>query len=198
MCGVISRVKILYNKRDSAMVMFETPEHAENARLTLSGVPLWGNTVLVSNSKHQVIQANRSDLDDTDTGEKLFGEFTTSPLQRYRGASARNVPSIEPTKLLHVSNIPTQATEDDVKGVFESTWPVSKLKFISPPARDGDKGGPAKDRKMALVELSGVEAAAEAICATHGATLHGSTLRVTFSTSNLDGAGEGDAASAPQ
>jgi len=178
-CGIIQKIKILYNKRDSALIQFESPDHAENARITLNSCPLWGRNLVISTSKHDTVQANRSDIEEE--GAKLFGDYSTSNIQRYRGANARSIPSIEPSKLLHISNIPLHVTEDDLKGLFADYGPVAKLKFIS-----GRSETQTVDRKMALVELPSIQDAAEALCYTHGTVLDGMRLRISFSTSNLD------------
>mmetsp|Transcript_30297 Transcript_30297/g.71684 ORF Transcript_30297/g.71684 Transcript_30297/m.71684 type:complete len:218 (+) Transcript_30297:3-656(+) len=179
--GTISRIKILFNKRDSALIQFECAEHAENARAILSGCPLWGRNLVVSTSKHLTVQANRSDLEDESS--KLFGDYTSSVLHRYRGAAARSVPSIEPSRLLHVSNVPSHMEEEGLKALFEDAFgPVSKFKFIT----NNREPTPTADRKMALIELPSVQDASEAICALHGSTTpEGLRLRVSFSTSNI-------------
>jgi hypothetical protein len=142
-----------YNKRDSALVQFECPEHAENARAVLTNCPLWGRNVSVSTSKHLTVQANRSDLEDESS--KLFGDYTNSPLHRYGyGAAARNVPSIEPSRLLHISNIPLIMEESSLRALFEDHFgPVSKFKFITNSNREGQPS----ERKMALIELPTVQ-----------------------------------------
>ena len=56
MCGVVLRIKVLFAKRDNALVQFESADQAERARLTLSGCPLWGRKITVLSSKHPSIQ----------------------------------------------------------------------------------------------------------------------------------------------
>ena len=133
-------------------MQFECPEHAENARAVLTNCPLWGRNVSVSTSKHLTVQANRSDLEDDSS--KLFGDYTNSPLHRYGGAAARNVPSIEPSRLLHISNIPLIMEESSLRALFEDHFgPVSKFKFITNSNREGQPS----ERKMALIELPTVQ-----------------------------------------
>jgi len=179
-CGTIQRIKILYNKRDSALIQFELPEHAENARRTLSGCPLWGRNIIISTSKHSSVQPTRADAEDE--GAKLFGDYSTSTLHRYRGSVPRNVPSIEPSKLLHVSNISPNISEDEIRAIFDVHGVVTKIKFIT----NNRDGAPQSDRKMCLVELPSVQDAAEALCAVHGKSADGLRIRVSFSTSSLD------------
>lgn len=40
-CGSIVRIKVLYNKRDSAFVQFDSPDMAQRAKEVLHGCPLW-------------------------------------------------------------------------------------------------------------------------------------------------------------
>lgn len=180
-CGTIQRIKILYNKRDSALIQFENPEHADNARRTLSGCPLWGRNIIISSSKHSSVQASRSDAEEE--GAKLFGDYSSSTLHRYRSNNHRTIPSIEPSKLLHVSNISPNVEEEEIKEIFQAHGPVNKIKFIT----NNREGAPQSDRKMCLLELPNVQDAAEALCAMHGTSTDGLRLRVSFSTSTLDG-----------
>jgi len=53
------------------VTQFESPDHADNARRTLSGCALWGRNIIISASKHSSVQASRSDAEDE--GSKLFG-----------------------------------------------------------------------------------------------------------------------------
>lgn len=83
LAGLVSRVKILYQRRDSALVQYESADHAQNACACLSGCPLWGKFVLVSPSKHASVQANKSDLEPSPgDGKVLFGDFATSTYHR--------------------------------------------------------------------------------------------------------------------
>jgi len=180
-CGTIQRIKILYNKRDSALIQFESPEMADNARRTLSGCPLWGRNIIISSSKHSSVQASRSDAEDE--GAKLFSDYSSSTLHRYRNNNQRTIPSIEPSKLLHISNISPNIGEDEIRELFTPFGPVTKIKFIS----NTREGAPQSDRKMCLLELPTTQDAAEALCSIHGKSADGLRLRVSFSTSTLDG-----------
>ena len=183
-CGTIQRIKVLFNKRDSALIQFESPEQADNARRTLSGCPLWGRNIIISTSKHVAVQASRADGEEG--GVKLFADYSASTLHRYRGKGTlgRPIPSIEPSRLLHVSNISPNLGEDDIREIFDGQGPVTKIKFISKER----EGAPQSDRKMCLVEMPSVQAAAECLCALHACTADGLRLRISFSTSTLDGA----------
>lgn len=163
------------------MIQFENPEHADNARRTLSGCPLWGRNIIISSSKHSSVQASRSDAEEE--GAKLFGDYSSSTLHRYRSNNHRTIPSIEPSKLLHVSNISPNVEEEEIKEIFQAHGPVNKIKFIT----NNREGAPQSDRKMCLLELPNVQDAAEALCAMHGTSTDGLRLRVSFSTSTLDG-----------
>ena len=60
--------------------------------------------------------------------------------------------SIEPSKLLHVSNVSPNVEEEEIKEVFLPHGPVNKIKFIT----NNREGAPQSDRKMCLVELPNV------------------------------------------
>merc|ERR1711957_885858 len=57
--GDVMRVKILYNKRDTAMIQFNTPLQASAAAQNLNGCPLHGQSILVNSSKHTEIKLPR-------------------------------------------------------------------------------------------------------------------------------------------
>jgi polypyrimidine tract-binding protein 2 len=55
MYGNVSKVKIMYNQRERALIEFEKPEQAIIAKTHLNKVSLYGNQISISFSKHQSI-----------------------------------------------------------------------------------------------------------------------------------------------
>lgn len=53
--GIVERVKILYNKRDTALVQYSDPASAQRAINVLSGLPLAGGILHLAHSKHEMV-----------------------------------------------------------------------------------------------------------------------------------------------
>jgi len=191
-CGLVLRVKILFAKRDSALVQFETPDQAERARVALSGCPLWGHHLMVFPSKHPSIQPHRDNAGDGENSAaaaKLYADYAASNLHRFRGPASqgRSVPMAMPSRTLHVSNVPDMMNEEALAIMFQEFGPVTKVKFLPSKADPSRAGTP---RKMALVELPSVEKGAEAICLLHNHMVDQARLRISFSTSTNSGQGQ--------
>lgn len=175
-CGVVQRIKILFNKRDTALVQFLNPEQADVARTALTGCPLHGRNLLVSASKHQSLQG-KTDADPNSA--VLFGDYTASSMHRFKGPSSR-IQAAAPSSLLHISNIAHTVSELDVRTLFAPFEPILDFKFIQPKPSTTQQ-----DRKMALVQLASAERAVEALGLLHNAPLHDVRVRISFSNSNL-------------
>eukprot|EP00013_Stygamoeba_regulata_P013780 CAMPEP_0177684718 /NCGR_PEP_ID=MMETSP0447-20121125/32584_1 /TAXON_ID=0 /ORGANISM="Stygamoeba regulata, Strain BSH-02190019" /LENGTH=473 /DNA_ID=CAMNT_0019194591 /DNA_START=522 /DNA_END=1943 /DNA_ORIENTATION=- len=169
--GDVNRVKVLFNKKDTALVQFCTPQQAETALMNLNGVPLLGNTLRVNVSKHTNIQMPRVPLDQ---GGDLTQDFTGSPLHRFKQAGSKNFNHIfPPSAVLHLSNLAQDLTEDAVKEEFAKFGQVTGFKFF------------LKDKRMALIQFSTVGEAVDALVHMHNAPIGTNNIRVSFSKSTL-------------
>ncbi|KAL6058089.1 Polypyrimidine tract-binding protein 2 [Balamuthia mandrillaris] len=169
--GDVLRVKILYNKPDTALVQFASPHGAETALSHLNGLPLHGKNLLINFSKHNSISLPR---DAQQEGSHLTKDYSGSPLHRYKVQGSKNYHHIcSPSPVLHISNIPIAATEEEVKAPFSQFGTVTGFKFFS------------KDKRMALLEMSSLDEAVEALMNLHDYLLGDHNLRVSFSKSQL-------------
>uniref|UniRef100_A0A8C0YPD6 Polypyrimidine tract binding protein 2b n=1 Tax=Cyprinus carpio carpio TaxID=630221 RepID=A0A8C0YPD6_CYPCA len=143
--GDVQRVKILYNKKDSALIQMSDGNQAQLAMSHLNGQKMYGKIIRVTLSKHQTVQLPREGLDD----QGLTKDFTSSPLHRFKKPGSKNFQNIfPPSATLHLSNIP--------------------------------------DRKMALLQMSTVEEAIQALIDLHNYDMgRGHRLRVSFSKSTI-------------
>lgn len=107
----------------------------------------------------------------------LTKDYTSSSLHRFKKPGSKNYSNIyAPSSTLHLSNIPSQITEDDIKSAFvkETGFNIVNFKFFP------------KDKKMALIQLNSVEEAIQALIVMHNFQLSESShLRVSFSKSNI-------------
>uniref|UniRef100_H3AJA4 Polypyrimidine tract-binding protein 1 n=1 Tax=Latimeria chalumnae TaxID=7897 RepID=H3AJA4_LATCH len=170
--GDVHRVKILFNKKENALVQMADATQAQLAMSHLSGQRLHGKVIRVALSKHQTVQLPREGQED----QGLTKDYSSSPLHRFKKPGSKNFQNIfPPSATLHLSNIPPSVTDDELKSLFASTGcAVKAFKFFQ------------KDRKMALIQLGSVEEAIQALIELHNHDLgENHHLRVSFSKSTI-------------
>ncbi|XP_064848549.1 polypyrimidine tract-binding protein 2-like isoform X1 [Oncorhynchus masou masou] len=174
--GDAQRVKILYNKKDSALIQMSDGNQAQLATSHLNGQKMHGKIIRVTLSKHQAVQLPREGLDD----QGLTKDFTNSPLHRFKKPGSKNFQNIfPPSATLHLSNVPfgldrEDVTEEDLRLLFSNAGGIVKaFKFF-------------QGHKMALLQMSTVEEAIQALMDLHnydmGSNHH---LKVSFSKSTI-------------
>uniref|UniRef100_A0AAR2J2Q6 RRM domain-containing protein n=1 Tax=Pygocentrus nattereri TaxID=42514 RepID=A0AAR2J2Q6_PYGNA len=169
--GDVQRVKILYNKKDSALIQMADGNQAQLAMSHLNGQKMYGKIIRVTLSKHQTVQLPREGLDD----QGLTKDFANSPLHRFKKPGSKNFQNIfPPSATLHLSNIPEDVTEEDLRLLFSNSGgTVKAFKFF-------------QDRKMSLLQMSTVEEAIQALIDLHNYDMGGGhRLRVSFSKSTI-------------
>ncbi|XP_072804242.1 polypyrimidine tract-binding protein 1 isoform X2 [Vicugna pacos] len=170
--GDVQRVKILFNKKENALVQMADGSQAQLALSHLNGHKLHGKPVRITLSKHQNVQLPREGQED----QGLTKDYGNSPLHRFKKPGSKNFQNIfPPSATLHLSNIPPSVSEDDLKMLFSSNGGVVKgFKFFQ------------KDRKMALIQMGSVEEAIQALIDLHNHDLgENHHLRVSFSKSTI-------------
>ncbi|KAL0277871.1 UNVERIFIED_CONTAM: hypothetical protein PYX00_004998 [Menopon gallinae] len=170
--GDVQRVKIMYNKKDSALVQMAEPLQANIAMTYLDKLRVYGKIINVMPSKHMLVQLPKDGQPDAG----LTKDYSNSSLHRFKKPGSKNYQNIyPPSSTLHLSNIPPTVSEEDIKEAFEKAgFQVKGFKFF-----------PA-DRKMALLQLESVDDAVIALIKMHNYQLSESNhLRVSFSKSNI-------------
>ncbi|XP_052685894.1 polypyrimidine tract-binding protein 3-like isoform X1 [Crassostrea angulata] len=170
--GDVHRVKILFNKKDNALVQMAEPHQAQLAIAHLDKVKVWGKNIRVTQSKHTLVQMPKEGQPQ-DAG--LTKDFTNSPLHRFKRPGSKNCQNIfPPSVVLHLSNIPPNIEEDFLSDAFAQHGQVKAFKFFP------------KDRKMALIQMASVDEAVTALIAMHNYPLSDTNhLRVSFSKSTI-------------
>ncbi|KFQ22944.1 Polypyrimidine tract-binding protein 3, partial [Mesitornis unicolor] len=166
--GDVHRVKIMFKKRDHALVQMADSTQAHLALSYLNGQRLYGKILRATFSKHSTVQLPRVGYDD----EGLTQDYSNSILHRYKKPGSKNFRNIfPPSATLHLSNVSPFATVDDLKNLFESVGSTVKaFKFFH------------KDTRMALIRLDSVEEAIHALIELHNHDLGGNHhLRISFS-----------------
>lgn len=170
--GDVMRVKILFNKKENALVQMSDSTQAQLAMSHLNGQRLHGKPLRITLSKHCSVQLPREGHED----QGLTKDYSNSPLHRFKKPGSKNYSNIfPPSATLHLSNIPPCVVEDDLKMLFSSSGAnVKAFKFFQ------------KDHKMALIQMGSVEEAIDCLITFHNHDL-GETnrLRVSFSKSSI-------------
>ncbi|TGZ61450.1 hypothetical protein CRM22_008000 [Opisthorchis felineus] len=167
--GDVTRVKIMFNKKDTALIQFADAQQASTALQFLSGQRLWGKPMKIAVSRHNVVQLPREEPENG-----LTKDYSTSLLHRFRKPNSKNFLNIyPPSQILHLSNIPPTIAEEDIRLLFAAKgFDVSGFRFLQ------------KDRRMALVQLESVDTAIQALIELHNSQLtENSHLRISFSKS---------------
>ncbi|XP_052258288.1 polypyrimidine tract-binding protein 3-like isoform X15 [Dreissena polymorpha] len=169
--GDVHRVKILFNKKDNALIQMAEAHQAQLAIAHLDKVKVWGKQIRVTQSKHSLVQMPKDGQPDAG----LTKDFTNSQLHRFKRPGSKNCQNIfPPSAVLHLSNIPPTVTEEELTEQFTHHGEVKAFKFFQ------------KDRRMALIEMSSVEEAIIALIAMHNFGLSDTNhLRVSFSKSTI-------------
>uniref|UniRef100_A0A665W1M5 Polypyrimidine tract-binding protein 1 n=1 Tax=Echeneis naucrates TaxID=173247 RepID=A0A665W1M5_ECHNA len=170
--GDVMRVKILFNKKENALIQMSDGTQAQLAMSHLNGQRLHGRAMRVTLSKHTTVQLPREGHED----QGLTKDYSNSPLHRFKKPGSKNYSNIfPPSATLHLSNIPPSVVEDDLRRLFASSGATVKaFKFFQ------------KDRKMALIQMGSVEEAIESLIEFHNHDLgENHHLRVSFSKSTI-------------
>lgn len=174
--GDVIRVKVLFNKKSKALVQFKDAAHAQLALTHLDYVKLWGKQLELSLSKFRTVQMPKDDQPDS----HLTQDYTMSQWHRFRnvppngsGGRAR-AHVVSPSDTLHLSNIPKCVTEQQLRDLFGRCGTVVDFKFF-------EVTNVIPDRRMALIQLSSVEEAVEALVDLHNADFDGTSRRLCVS-----------------
>lgn len=170
--GDVQRVKILYNKKDSALIQMSEPHQAHLAMTHMDKLRVFGKQIRVMPSKHQTVQLPKEGQPDAG----LTKDYSNSTLHRFKKPGSKNYQNIyPPSATLHLSNIPPSVSEEEIKDAFtKNGFPVKAFKFFP------------KDRKMALIQLPSMDDAVTALIKMHNYQLSESNhLRVSFSKSSI-------------
>lgn len=166
------RVKILYNKKDNALIQYSEPQQAQLALSHLDKVKWHDRLIRVAPSKHTNVQMPKEGQPDAG----LTRDYAHSTLHRFKKPGSKNYLNIyPPCATLHLSNIPASIGEDKIKEMFaEAGYTVKAFKFFP------------KDHKMALCQMEDIETAIDALIKMHNHKLaENAHLRVSFSKSGI-------------
>eukprot|EP00124_Ichthyophonus_hoferi_P003971 Ihof_evm1s388 gene=Ihof_evmTU1s388 len=128
----VDRVKILFNKQDSALIQVHDGTQAQCALTHLNGIKLFGSEINVMISKHSDVAMPKKDTVKVEDGTReLTKDYSTSPLHRFRKVGSNNFKNITaPNSTLHVSNIPASVDEALLTQLFAPYGTVTGVRFF--------------------------------------------------------------------
>jgi hnRNP-L/PTB/hephaestus splicing factor len=113
--GNVVRVKILYNKPDNALLQMSDSQQAQTALVNLNNMMLHGRTLRIVHSKHQQVQMPKEGQE----AANLTKDYSNSPLHRFKKPGSKNFNNLfPPSATLHLSNIPGEILEEDLREKF--------------------------------------------------------------------------------
>ncbi|XP_039020717.1 polypyrimidine tract-binding protein homolog 3 isoform X2 [Hibiscus syriacus] len=158
--GNIVRIKLLRNKPDHGLVQMGDGFQAELAVHFLKGAMLFGKRLEVNFSKHPNITQG------ADTHE-----YVNSNLNRFNRNAAKNYRyCCSPTKMIHLSTLPLDVTEEEIVNHLEEHGAIVNTKLFE-----------MNGKKQALIMFENEEQATEALVCKHATSLGGSIIRISFS-----------------
>lgn len=165
-------MKILFNKKDNALIQYSETQQAQLACQHLDKVKWYDRIIRVTPSKHTSVQMPKEGQPDAG----LTKDYSHSTLHRFKKPGSKNYLNIyAPSSTLHLSNIPPNVTATSLQESFkEAGYDVKAFKFFP------------KDHKMALMQLGDCEEAIDALIKMHNFKLaENAHLRVSFSKSAI-------------
>lgn len=165
--GDVLRIKIMFRKRDTALIQFVNEVHSTSALDHLDGVYVYGKKLRVDYSKHSSVSMPHADADRFEIENTL--DFSGSPLHRYRRRSPEE--AVSPCPLLHISGIPMelQRNQNALVDHFAQFGFVKNFHFLQ------------NNSKMALVEMGSIDEAITALLRLDNMGYPDSHMRISFS-----------------
>ncbi|CAI2363175.1 unnamed protein product [Moneuplotes crassus] len=169
--GNVTRIKIMFKKRDTALIQFMDCYQAKLAKLYLNGCQFGGKVIKVNASKSSFIIMPKKGTKMESEERMLAQDFSRSKEHRYKIAGSRNFQNIAPpSKVLHLSNLPKEIDEVRLQSVFSTVSNFEKIKFFD-----------VAEKIMAHAEFDSISTAIEVIIAFHNYNIDGRYIKISFS-----------------
>jgi polypyrimidine tract-binding protein 2 len=158
--GNIVRIKLLRNKPDHALIQMGDGFQAELAVHFLKGAMLFDKRLEVNFSKHPNITQGADTHD-----------YSNSNLNRFNRNAAKNYRyCCSPTKMIHLSTLPQDITEEEIVTLLEEHGTIVNSKVFE-----------MNGKKQGLVQFETEDQATEALVCKHATSLSGSVIRISYS-----------------
>mmetsp|Transcript_41511 Transcript_41511/g.81876 ORF Transcript_41511/g.81876 Transcript_41511/m.81876 type:complete len:614 (+) Transcript_41511:195-2036(+) len=176
--GNVHKVKILYNKPDTAMIQFSDPFYATLAAFFTNGITVDGSELVVQFSKNKHVSGGGSTDEAAAAknmtampGDQRYGENTETANRIVRNAC-------RPTNMLFVANFEDDVDAERLHTLFSNYAMVKKITMLQ--SKEGSKF------RMANVAVSSPPEAVACVMNLHGMKLGERELKVAFSKSKYE------------
>jgi len=181
--GIVTRVKILAKRGDTALIQFADAIFAILAHHFLQGVVIHGKLIRVGFSNNQEVTVPASypsgRMEDPKT---VRTRLYTAEQQRYAFGRTMNDRILRnachPSPVLHVANIIPTVQEGELTDLFAQYGTVGGVRFL--PQRE------KQESRMALVSMASINEGVQALIHLHNYRLRDRPLKVSFSKQKFD------------
>eukprot|EP01107_Rhizomastix_libera_P012198 TRINITY_DN3020_c1_g1_i1.p1 TRINITY_DN3020_c1_g1~~TRINITY_DN3020_c1_g1_i1.p1 ORF type:complete len:374 (+),score=85.55 TRINITY_DN3020_c1_g1_i1:494-1615(+) len=163
--GDVHRVKIMFNKKDTALLQFSNAKGAETALQYLNKVTYHGKQINCKFSPHPTV----SMPPEGEEGANLTKDYSTQHIHRFAKGANSYKHVCTPTPVVHISNLTPTMTEEKLTELFSNFGPVVKTKMFT-----------SGDNRMAYVQYTNVDDSITALMSMHQVKVEDATLRISF------------------
>ncbi|KAJ3424675.1 heterogeneous nuclear ribonucleoprotein l2 [Anaeramoeba flamelloides] len=183
--GRVEKIKILFNRRDAALIQMSSKAYSQIAKINLENEIIFGKKIKIIYSRIDELDLktkHKKHYSNSETDLQLDMDFRKSRLHRfpyYFGDYKKQI--LPPSPVLFIANIPEYFTDEYYKEKVKFTE-TNLVSFIK---RYGDmrnyKAFSKNKRKMALVEMMNKEIAINTLILLHNYTIGDRNLSISFS-----------------
>lgn len=171
--GVVTKVKILREKPETALIQFSHPAYAQLARSALNEVAIFGRQIQLAFSKNADVKLPMQKPTDAAEDLKRSHEFTVRD-QRHKADEAEKFQkSCPPTATIFVSNIQESVTKEEIAQLFGTVCQMNDMDLK--PSKNATK------KQMSVIATNSTADAINCVAYLHNYDLKGCHLKVSFS-----------------
>ncbi|CRH01069.1 polypyrimidine tract binding protein, putative [Plasmodium relictum] len=173
--GFVSRIKILREKPDSALIQYSNYLYSSLAQECLQHAKICDQTIELHFSKIHDIRISSQQKKNESYKAKSFNNYD----QRYLVADQVKYikGACKPTKTLFISNVNEEVNEECIVNLFNKYGEINKLKFQ--PIKEGKK------HLMITVEMNSEDMATRALMDLHNHYIKDRAIKVSFTKTRL-------------
>ncbi|EWC77899.1 hypothetical protein C923_01394 [Plasmodium falciparum UGT5.1] len=173
--GFVTRIKILREKPDAALIQYSNYIFSSLAQEYLQRARISNQSIEVNFSKIHDIRVSQRQQNNESHNTKIFSNYdqryVLSDQGKYIKAACR------PTKCLFISNLNENVNEDCVMNLFNKYGNINKLQFL--PVKEG------KRHLSIIVEMNTEDMATKALMDLHNFYLKDRYIKVSYTKSRL-------------
>lgn len=179
--GCVSRIKILRDKPDAALIQYTSPIYASLANVFLQRQQVFGKELQISFSKNMEVKMPlpvQMQSEDVEGSKKTVQfnmrdqRYGTDEMQRYiKGAC-------KPTKTAFIANLSLGVTEEELRDIISASGNVVKVRIKS--HKESAK------TQLALVEMETIDQTILCVMNLHNTLVRDRSIKIAFSKSTID------------